>query len=156
MDKQIFDEYGNYKFHTEEKQDGLNTVNRIEGMAKDLLDFGMVMYPTGCSAFTETKLREQIYNTFLAYADYLIAKGYFKIPKGAVVMTREEYDDMFTFKTVGNGGKHCGFYNILDTVRKVERKETAEKIYKLSDEIATGSQNDGVNILCAIKKEFGL
>ena len=44
----------------------------------------------------------------------------------------------------------------MKEIRNEERKETAEKIYKLADEIATGSQNDGVNILCAIKKEFGL
>ena len=163
MDKQIFDEYGNYKFHTEEKQDGLNTVNRIEGMAKDLLDFGMAMYPIGGSAFTETKLREQIYNTFLAYADYLIAKGYFKIPEGAVVLTEWEYEYFQKeirywqeqyHKESEKFIKFIGetFKEILDK----SRKETAEKIYKLADEISTGSQNDGVNILCAIKKEFGL
>lgn len=53
------------------------------------------------------------------------------IPENAVVLTKEEYDDMFTFKTVGQAGKHCGFYNILDTVRKVERKEAVEKFASL-------------------------
>ena len=54
-----------------------------------------------------------------------------KLPKDSIVLSKEEYDDMFTFKTVGNGGKHCGFYNILDTVRKVEREKTAEKCLQL-------------------------
>jgi hypothetical protein len=54
--------------------------------------------------------------------DKLINAGYRKITENAVVLTREEYDNMFSFKTTRGG-----FYNILDTVRKVERKETAEK-----------------------------
>ena len=54
--------------------------------------------------------------------DKLYNAGYRKIPENAVVLKREEYDDMFSFKTTRGG-----FYNILDTVRKVERKETAEK-----------------------------
>lgn len=56
----------------------------------------------------------------LAY--FLDEQGYCKIQENSVVLTREEYDDMFSFKTTRGG-----FYNILDTVRKVERKETAEK-----------------------------
>lgn len=56
------------------------------------------------------------------YATMLANAGYRKIPENAVVLTREEYDNMFSFKTTRGG-----FYNILDTVRKVERKETAEK-----------------------------
>lgn len=105
--------------------------NQIEEMAKDMLDFGTATYPTSDSVFTEQKLREQFYQVFLAYAEHLVYKGYCKILEGAVVLTREEYDDMFTFKTVGNAGKHCGFYNILDTVRKVERKKTAEKFAEM-------------------------
>lgn len=51
-----------------------------------------------------------------------------QLPEGAVVLTREEYDDMFSFKTTRGG-----FYNILDTVRKVERKETAEKFAEMAE-----------------------
>lgn len=58
----------------------------------------------------------------------LFDAGYRKIPEGAVVLTEEEYSDMFTFKTIGDGGKSCGFYNILDTVRKIEREKTVKAI----------------------------
>lgn len=63
----------------------------IEEMAKDMLDYGMEGYPTFDSVFTETKLREQVFNVFLGYAERLIKKGYRKIPEGTVVLTKEEY-----------------------------------------------------------------
>jgi hypothetical protein len=36
------------------------------------------------------------------------------------------------------------------------RKDGAKEIYKMADEIATGSQNDGANILSAIKDRYGV
>jgi hypothetical protein len=36
------------------------------------------------------------------------------------------------------------------------RNETAEKIYRMADEICTGSQNDGDKILAMIKDTFGV
>ena len=94
-------------------------------------------------------------------AERLHNAGYRKIPENAVVLTREEYGDMFTFKTVGNGGIHCGFYNILDTVRKVERKETAREIanevklafYREFDELIPSIMADKID---EIAKQYGV
>lgn len=65
---------------------------QIEEMAKDMVEYGMKKYPTGESIFTETTLRESFYQVFLAYAEYLINKGYCKITESAVVLTREQYE----------------------------------------------------------------
>lgn len=70
-----------------------------------------------------------------------------KIPENAVVLTREEYDDMYSFKTTRGG-----FYNILDTVRKVERKETAKEILQDFDNHGVYSK-DYTNFM---RKEFGV
>ena len=64
----------------------------IEEMAKDMLEYGMEKYPTSDSVFTETKLREQFYKVFLAYAEHLVQKGYCKIHEGAVALTIDEMD----------------------------------------------------------------
>ena len=95
----------------------------------------------------------------LKAANELYNAGYRKIPENAVVLTREEYEEL---KSLAEG--HCEYCYLMDLpdfeserlVRDTTRKETAKKIYQMADEIATGSQNDGVNILCAIAKEFGL
>jgi len=63
---------------------------QIEEMAKDMLDYGMEGYSTFDSAFTETKLREQIFHVFLGYAERLIEKGWTQIPENAVVLTKKE------------------------------------------------------------------
>ena len=75
-------------------------------------------------------------------AEICYEKCYRKIPENAVVLTREEYDDMFSFKTTSGG---C--YNILDTVRKVERKETAEKIYTFINSFGTSNWERFKNFL---------
>lgn len=89
------------------------------------------------------------------FASVLHDAGYRKIPEGAVVISREYYESEAYARLIENElCKKCR-ERVAEAYEKV-RQETAERIYKLADEIATGSQNDGVNILCAIKKEFGL
>lgn len=84
---------------------------------------------------------EEYTKSDLALAYALKWNGYSKLPKDAVVLTKEGYDILIAVEN--------------ERVQQA-RQETAEKIYKLADAIATGSQNDGVNIMCAIKQEFGL
>ena len=128
----------------------------IEEMAKDMLDFSMEKQPMPDSLLEEMRIRERFYQVFLTHAEHLIKKGYRKIPEDAVMLTIKQYENIATLPPLEEADEKCSLHIMLDVVKKVERKETAEKIYKLADEIATGSQNDGVNILCAIKKEFGL
>lgn len=112
-------------------------------------------------------------------AEHLVRWGYRKIPEGAVVLTRAELEEIKRIKEMTNEqeveseklknsiAEAVNSFVRLETLYKIKckeleiaeektRKETAEKIYQMADELATGSQNDGVNILCAIKKEFGL
>lgn len=91
---------------------------QIEEMAKDMLDYGMGKYPTGESVFTETKLREQFYYVFLTYAEYLIKKGYCKIPEGAVVLTKEELEQMAKAKM-----------SAINNMAIIASQETAERCY---------------------------
>lgn len=51
--------------------------------------------------------------------------------------------------------KKCSEIYWFKQYEKAE-KETAKEIYEMADEIATGSQNDGVNILSAIKDRYGV
>lgn len=44
----------------------------------------------------------------------------------------------------------------IEAIKAKECKETAEKIYRMADEICTGSQNDGDKILAMIKDNFGV
>jgi hypothetical protein len=81
-----------------------------------------------------------------------------KLPEDSVILSREEYDDMFSFKTTRGG-----FYNILDTVRKVERKETAEKIWFRASTIVNktkhlvqGREYLHLDALKEIIKQFGV
>lgn len=57
--------------------------------------------------------------------DMILKAGYRKVPENAVVLTQEEYDNMFTFKTIRGG-----FYSILNTIRKVQKQETAKEWYE--------------------------
>ena len=66
----------------------------------------------------------------VAISNHILRKYQPKIPEDAVVLTREQYDNMFEYKTTRGG-----FFNILDTVRKVEREETVEKITKNIEEL---------------------
>ena len=91
------------------------------------------------------ELTQQLLSLGMELAEYRA-----KIPEGAVVLTNDE------FWKLSNKFSKKELDEIVEFHKNKTRKETAEKIYKLADEIATGSQNDGVNILCAIKKEFGL
>lgn len=85
----------------------------------------------------------------LAELEDKIEQGTLKeIPENAVVLTREEYDDMFTFKTTRGG-----FYNILDTVRKVERKDTAEKLLNKVDYESNGQTKAITDLL---RKKYGV
>jgi hypothetical protein len=106
---------------------------QVEEMANVMLS-NMERPKCFTSATEEQEFLNAYKLSFIGYATHLYNAGCRIINENAVVLTREEYDDMFTFETVGSGGKHCGFYNILDTVRKVERKETVEKFaLKLAD-----------------------
>ena len=104
------------------------------------------------------ELTKQLLSLGSELAEYRtkIGKGtLIEIPEGALVLTREYYESEAYVCLIENElCKKCR-ERVAEAYEKI-RKETAERIYKLADEIATGSQNDGVNILCAIKKEFGL
>ena len=114
-------------------------------------------------------------------ATRLYNAGYRKIPENAVVLTRENWEQEAYVRAMENDlCKKCRerigeeYEMLLEKIRileaqldlertrtleewlKIKEKQTAKKIYKMADEIATGSQNDGVNILCAIAKEFEL
>ena len=89
---------------------------QIEEMAKDL---------------KEEKLYALINKTsYMRSAENLIDAGYRKIPKNAVVLTREEYEEL---KSLAND--HCKYCHLMDLpdfqsekiVRDTTRKETAEK-----------------------------
>ena len=58
------------------------------------------------------------------------------LPENAVVLTKEQYDNMFSFKTTRGG-----FYNILDTVREVQSQETANEIFTKLIEVAKNNDN---------------
>lgn len=78
-----------------------------------------------------------------------------KIDKDSVILTREQYDDMFTFQTTDKPGHICGFYNILDTVRKVERDETIEKILKLAKEYNRGYLSNFDSFIEELEEQLG-
>lgn len=69
--------------------------------------------------------RKISHDSVLELAKELLKHYQPKVPPNAVVLTQEEYDNMFSFKTTRGG-----FYNILDTVREVQSQETAKEIYE--------------------------
>lgn len=122
MDKQIFDEYGNYKFPTEEKQDGVNTVNQIEEMV-------ITTYPI--YATMEDSLRKEAIECMNSYTVFerLYNAGYRKIPENAVVLTKEEYDELKKGVKTHN---YTAMFDAQDAYRWEQGyfqgfKETAEK-----------------------------
>ena len=138
---------------------------QIEEMAKALLNFGMATYPTGDSAFTETKLRDSFYHVFLTYAEHLYNAGYRKIPEGAVVLTGEEYSDYLemqnNYKHVSERCKELHRDNEmllkgLGNFKKEVQKKTAEKFaervkmafYYEFDELIPSIMADKIDEIC--------
>ncbi len=129
MDKQIFDEYGNYKFPTEEKQNGLNTVNQIEETKS-------------CYSCNHYYACEDCYKAFTRSKDYfkkhiahnreiaMRCKCYQpKIPENAVVLNVSEY---VRLKSIEEN---------IDRVIKQKCKETAEKFAEMEKERFTKAKN---------------
>ncbi|MBR5202914.1 MAG: hypothetical protein IKW45_06585 [Clostridia bacterium] len=77
-------------------------------------------------------------------AEGMVKLGYQKVNEDSVVL--KDYEYLKLCRLAG------------DTQMEVQkaRKETAEKIYRMADEICTGSQNDGDKILAMIKDNFGV
>ena len=66
------------------------------------------------------------------------------LPKDSVVLSKGAYESLSSKAKA----------NVVNAIEI--RKETAEKIYRMADEICTGSQNDGDKILAMIKDNFGV
>ena len=73
----------------------------------------------------------------MCLSEGLYNEGYRKIPEGAVVLTREEYDELQVGKDF-NYGYHSGEINMTayyENIRLPEvRKETAEKFAEMAKE----------------------
>ena len=121
---------------------------QIEEMAKALLNFGMATYPTGDSAFTETKLRDSFYHVFLTYAEHLYNAGYRKIPENAVVLKQEEW-------AVHNEQLAQAMYQKEVNTRKETAEKFAERVkmafYYEFDELIPSIMADKIDEIC---KEF--
>ena len=77
------------------------------------------------------------------------------LPENAVVLTQEQYDHMFSFKSTRGG-----FFNILDTVREVQSQDTAKDfIFKVESYLGYNDDNDAFTkkelllILAEVAKE---
>ena len=93
-------------------------------------------------------------------ATVVYGNNYRKLPEDSVVLSREEYEKL--------KGRAEEVFNEMTERMKAEvkiakkmgiikgRKETAEKIYCMADEICTGGQNDGDKILAMIKEQYGV
>ena len=93
-------------------------------------------------------------------ATVVYGNNYRKLPEDSVVLSREEYEKL--------KGRAEEVFNEMTERMKAEvkiakkmgiikgRKETAEKIYCVADEICTGGQNDRDKILAMIKEQYGV
>lgn len=91
-------------------------------------------------------------------ATVVYGNNYRKLPEDSVVLSREEYEKL--------KGRAEEVFNEMTERMKAEvkiakkmgiikgRKETAEKIYCVADEICTGGQNDRDKILAMIKEQY--
>ena len=90
----------------------------------------------------------------LSVITFMQTKGYRKIPENAVVLTREEYDELKQAKTLlefrEETIKHLEDANIRYAeslelkVNKKERKETAEKFARLVEFHSVSTMQDGI------------
>ena len=82
------------------------------------------------------------------------------LSEDSVVLSSEEYENKKIIVEMSGGHKlklTIGKFGEMSKVlEEYTRKETAEKIYRMADEICTGSQNDGDKILAMIKDNFGV
>lgn len=111
----------------------------------------------------------------VAHAINLYDDNYRKLPKDSVVLTKEKYQELFIKAQKSDRIVIDLSKPTEEEIRKIEReaviselnvqmkqavertrKETAKKIYRMADEIITGSQNDGDKILAMIKEKFGV
>lgn len=102
--------------------------NLIEEMANYMLEYGIEKYHQGVSASVSAKLREEFYRVFLTYAGALIDIGYRKISEGAVVLTKEEYEDLKRgVKTI----RYTAMFNAGQQARISQLEERLEQAYEL-------------------------
>ena len=124
----------------------------IEEMAKEM-----------CGGCIENELmtcsfsREEIPCEFAkSFAESLFNAGYRKIPEGAGVLTKEEYNNMqFVTEFIGTKQKigACDFNRVfLQHERKI-RKETAEKLLNKVDYESNGQTKAITDLL---RKEYGV
>ena len=68
----------------------------------------------------------------MSVAIHLHRLGYRKIPEDAVVLTIKQYENIAAPPSLKETDETFSFHIILDVVRKVERKETAEKFAEMA------------------------
>lgn len=91
-------------------------------------------------------------------AEKLIEQGYCKIPEGAVVLTREEYEELQTGKDFDYGYREgeSNMTSYYENIRLPEvRKETAREILSEMFKQIKGYENVDI-ILSRIAKQFGV
>ena len=93
--------------------------------------------------------RKISHDSVLELAKELLKHYQPKVPENVVVLTQEEYDNMFSFKTTRGG-----FYNVLDTVREVQSQETAKNIWDKLQEKATHSTLTWDGDICYFDEEY--
>lgn len=116
-------------------------------LCKDIC-FRKICAVTNHCQIKNCKMREKA--TLLYY--FIVKKYNDFIPEGSVMLTKEE---------VNNTEEKDGLSMLAEYARARRnaervRKETAMAILQLADAIATGSQNDGVCIIEAIKNRYGV
>ena len=120
---------------------------QIEEMAKIVLEKAFENYETSGSVEIDTEVRRNFYYAFLAYGEELYDRGVRKIPEGAVVLTREEYQTANYWRERAQMWKKSA-HDI--------RKETAEKFaervkmafYYEFDELIPSIMADKIDEIC--------
>ena len=109
---------------------------QIEEIAKIMLEKAFENYETSGSVEIDTDVRRNFYYAFLAYSEELYEQGYRKIPEGAVVLTREEYQTANYWRERAQMWKKAA-HDI--------RKETAEKF---AERLKTECYDGGIDDKC--------
>lgn len=101
----------------------------VEEMEKDLKTAGLFAMDWLCAETKQIVKEHGLFNSvnhtksmYEIMAEELIKKNYCKIPEGAVVLTKEEWE--------GYCATQEALGEIMDREREIGRKEMAEKIFK--------------------------
>ena len=121
----------------------------IEEIAKIMFEKAFENYETSGSVEIDTEVRRNFYSAFLVYCEALYNAGYRKIPEGAVVLTREEYEKFQALRDDYVKGYEAGVDEGWDNARK----ETAEKLLNKVDYESNGQTKAITDLL---RKEYGV